>query len=32
MYNTELFSHEKNAAGGSIYSWQRSLTSQGILV
>lgn len=32
MYNTELFSHEKNAAGGSIYSWQgRSLTSQGKL-
>lgn len=26
MYNTELFSREKSAAGGSIYSWQgRSL-------
>lgn len=27
----ELFPHEKNAAGGSIYSWQGSLASQGKL-
>lgn len=28
----ELFAHEKNAAGGSIYSWQgRNLPSKGKL-